>query len=73
MSKKYQSKIEGFINSKNLTIDNKKQSWPDQFKNSVNVNNGDIENASLADNILHSVSFFWKVIQIDVIIYFSNY
>ena len=62
MSKKYQSQIERFINSKSLPVDNKKQSWPDQFKNAVNVNNGDIENASFIDNILHSIFFPWKVI-----------
>ncbi len=33
----------------------------DQFKNSVNVNNGDIENSNLADHVLHSFSFIWKV------------
>ena len=33
----------------------------DQFKNSVNVNNGDIENSNLVDHVFHSFSFIWKV------------
>ena len=39
----------------------KKTSWFDQFKNAVNVNNGD-ECASTTDHILHSIAFGWKLI-----------
>ena len=39
----------------------KKTSWIDQFKNAINVNQGDsIENASCTDHILHSIAFYWK-------------
>ncbi len=39
----------------------KKTSWIDQFKNAINVNQGDsIENATCTDHILHSIAFYWK-------------
>ena len=71
MSKKYEVQIENLIASKQFPCEGKKTSWPDQFRNSVNVNNGDVENASLMDHFLHSVSFFWKVFSFWNSLYFN--
>ena len=35
--------------------------WAGQFKNAMNVNGGDIENASTADYVMHFLTFGWKV------------
>jgi solute carrier family 8 (sodium/calcium exchanger) len=40
-----------------------KLSWIDQFRNAANVNEGDVENASAFDYMMHVISFPWKVIQ----------
>ncbi len=61
MSKKYESEIQKLLRSKQFSHSSKKPSWPDQFKNAANVNNSDIENASLANHVAHCLSFFWKV------------
>ncbi|XP_061168050.1 sodium/calcium exchanger 3-like isoform X2 [Saccostrea echinata] len=37
-------------------------SWKEQFNEAMNVNGGDIENATLIDYVLHFISFFWKVL-----------
>ncbi|XP_053387424.1 sodium/calcium exchanger 3-like isoform X2 [Mercenaria mercenaria] len=36
--------------------------WKEQFHNAMNVNGGDIENATNMDYAMHFVSFFWKVL-----------
>ena len=36
-------------------------SYADQFRNALNVNGGDIENASNMDYIMHFLTFGWKV------------
>lgn len=36
-------------------------SWREQFNEAMNVNGGDIENATFIDYVLHFISFFWKV------------
>ena len=36
-------------------------SWGEQFHNAMNVNGGDVENATTFDYIMHFLSFFWKV------------
>jgi len=36
-------------------------SWVQQFKEAMNVNGGDIDNASFLDYILHFLTFGWKV------------
>jgi hypothetical protein len=38
-----------------------KLSWIDQFKRAANVNEGDTENASAFDYIMHTIAFPWKV------------
>ena len=35
--------------------------WADQFRNAMNVNGGDVENATTFDYIMHFCTFFWKV------------
>lgn len=37
-------------------------SWKEQFNEAMNVNGGDVENATVIDYILHFISFFWKVL-----------
>ncbi|XP_048733379.1 sodium/calcium exchanger 3-like isoform X2 [Ostrea edulis] len=37
-------------------------SWREQFNEAMNVNGGDIENATFIDYVLHFISFFWKVL-----------
>ena len=36
-------------------------SWVGQFRDAMNVNGGDIENATFVDYILHFITFGWKV------------
>ena len=38
------------------------QTWGEQFTNAMNVNGGDIENATKLDYFLHFLTFGWKVI-----------
>ena len=35
--------------------------WGDQFRNAMNVNGGDIENATTTDYVMHFLTFGWKV------------
>lgn len=35
--------------------------WKEQFYNAMNVNGGDVENATNVDYVMHFLSFFWKV------------
>ena len=37
------------------------ESWGQQFTEAMNVNGGDISNASVLDYVMHFVTFFWKV------------
>lgn len=39
-------------------------SWKEQFNEAMNVNGGDVENATFIDYVLHFISFFWKVREI---------
>lgn len=36
--------------------------WVTQMKNAMNVNGGDIENATFIDYLLHFLTFFWKIL-----------
>ena len=36
-------------------------SWVQQFREAMNVNGGDLENATFLDYILHFLTFGWKV------------
>lgn len=37
------------------------ETWAEQFKSAMNVNGGDIENATVLDYFMHFISFGWKV------------
>ncbi len=39
-----------------------KTSWGQQFRDSMNVNGGDLETAKFGHYIGHTLSFFWKVL-----------
>ena len=36
-------------------------SWGEQFHAAMNVNGGDVEDATKIDYVLHFITFFWKV------------
>ncbi len=36
-------------------------SYADQFRNAMNVNGGDVENATSMDYVMHFLTFGWKV------------
>nr|XP_022315643.1 sodium/calcium exchanger 2-like isoform X4 [Crassostrea virginica] len=36
--------------------------WVTQMKNAMNVNGGDLENATFIDYLLHFLTFFWKIL-----------
>ena len=42
-------------------------SWKEQFNEAMNVNGGDVENATFIDYVLHFISFFWKVREILIV------
>lgn len=39
-----------------------RNSWLEQMKDALNVNGGDLENATCSDYVLHLLAFNWKVI-----------
>jgi len=48
----------------NMNVDAMKAdraTWAEQFRNALNVNGGDVENASNFDYVMHFLTFFWKV------------
>ena len=47
------------MNMDALRVD--QNSWGDQFRNAMNVNGGDVENASTLDYVMHFFTFGWKV------------
>ncbi|XP_071105716.1 sodium/calcium exchanger 3-like isoform X1 [Haliotis cracherodii] len=47
-------------NLQGLKIDT--ATWGDQFHDAMNVNGGDVENASALSYIMHFTTFFWKVL-----------
>lgn len=44
------------------------ETYVSQIKDALNVNGGDIENATGADYVLHFLTFGWKVIEILVFV-----
>ena len=53
-----------FLGTFNLSYDTLRvetTTWSEQFRNAMNVNGGDIENASSMDYIMHFLTFGWKV------------
>lgn len=47
------------INIDRLRIGN--TTYADQFRDALNVNGGDVENASTLDYVLHFITVYWKV------------
>ena len=48
----------------NMNVDAMKAdraTWAEQFRNALNVNGGDVDNASNFDYAMHFLTFFWKV------------
>ena len=48
----------------NMNVDAMKAdraTWAEQFRNALNVNGGDVDNASNFDYVMHFLTFFWKV------------
>lgn len=39
-----------------------RKTWAAQIKDAMNVNGGDLENATTGDYVLHFISFNWKVL-----------
>lgn len=64
----YPTEFSGLVNRiANLTNANldslrlQKQTWGQQFVEAMNVNGGDIDNASTFDYVMHFLTFGWKV------------
>lgn len=50
----------------NMNVDGMRvhnETWAQQFMDAMNVNGGDVENASSADYIMHFLTFAFKVIR----------
>lgn len=46
--------------------------WGQQFVEAMNVNGGDVENASFMDFFMHFTTFFWKVYSFYVHVIFKQ-
>lgn len=50
------------------------ETWAGQIKDAMNVNGGDIENATTSDYVMHFLTFGWKVSLIITLTYnFKRY
>lgn len=61
----FQGMVNRLVDLTNMNMDAlrvESSSWGEQFRNAMNVNGGDVENASTLDYILHFVSFGFKVL-----------
>uniref|UniRef100_A0A1I8I468 Calx-beta domain-containing protein n=1 Tax=Macrostomum lignano TaxID=282301 RepID=A0A1I8I468_9PLAT len=59
----YSSFISRLAHAANVELDNirvDKHTYADQFKEAMNVNGGDLENATAFDYIMHFLTFAWK-------------
>jgi solute carrier family 8 (sodium/calcium exchanger) len=57
--------VNRLTNTVNINIDAikaEKVTWSDQFRNALNVNGGDVENASNTDYVMHFLTFPWKLL-----------
>jgi solute carrier family 8 (sodium/calcium exchanger) len=54
-------RVAGFVNAELETFEGLKNSWGNQFKQAMNVKNGDIESAGFKDYILHFFALPWKI------------
>ena len=55
------ARLANLINANLDEISYEKKTWPQQFIEAMNVNGGDVENATYMDYIMHFLSFPWKV------------
>jgi len=61
----FQGMVNRLVDLTNMNMDAlrvESTSWGEQFRNAMNVNGGDVENASTIDYILHFISFGFKVL-----------
>jgi len=61
----FQGMVNRLVDLTNMNMDAlrvESTSWGEQFRNAMNVNGGDVENASTVDYILHFISFGFKVL-----------
>jgi solute carrier family 8 (sodium/calcium exchanger) len=66
----FKNLVNRLVNKTNMNLDAlrvDKVSWGDQFRNAMNVNDGDIEAATTLDYVLHFLSFGWKVSYLDLV------
>ena len=60
----FNSMVDRLTYAVNVNVDGlrvEKVTWADQFRNALNVNGGDVENASSMDYLMHVLTFGWKV------------
>jgi len=55
------NRLAELTNSKLSSMQVHQDTWAGQIKNAMNVNGGDIENASTTDYVMHFLTFGWKV------------
>jgi solute carrier family 8 (sodium/calcium exchanger) len=61
----FQSMMNKMMSLTNANVDKLKvtrESWGTQVSESLNVNGGDVENATTSDYVMHIATFGWKVI-----------
>ena len=46
------------------------ETWAQQLKDAMNVNGGDVENASAGDYVMHFLTFGFKVCRLLLLIFF---
>ena len=64
MSAEFNDMVNRLTHTVNMNVDAMKAdraTWAEQFRNALNVNGGDLENASNFDYAMHFLTFFWKV------------
>lgn len=64
LSAEFNSMVSRIANLTKQNLDSLKlesATWGGQFKQAMNVNGGDIENATNLDYVMHFLTFFWKV------------
>ncbi|CAH1793840.1 unnamed protein product [Owenia fusiformis] len=61
----FQGVVSRLVAKTNLNLDSLKvdtTTWGEQFRNAMNVNGGDVENATHLDYFMHFLTFGWKII-----------
>jgi len=63
-STEFNDMVNRLTHTVNMNVDAMKAdraTWAEQFRNALNVNGGDVENATNFDYAMHFLTFFWKV------------